>query len=191
MAAAGLGLGEGRRSRPGAPPRPRVSRSTRRASGSMRRPAPRKTTIRPVDLGECWPVAAATKAVCSGAVTAALHKIAVESRSPSGFRRAWPDGGGRAPAKAGRGARVNRLDRYILRQLVAAFGFFVLVFTGVVWLTQAVRLIDTVDRQRPERAGVPGVLGAGAAAGLRDRAAARRASARRSTRSTSSTPRAS
>lgn len=39
---------------------------------------------------------------------------------------------------------MNRLDRYILRHLVAAFGFFVLVFTGVVWLTQAVRLIDTV-----------------------------------------------
>jgi lipopolysaccharide export system permease protein len=39
---------------------------------------------------------------------------------------------------------VRRLDRYILAQLVAAFGFFVLIFTGVVWLTQAVRLIDTV-----------------------------------------------
>jgi len=39
---------------------------------------------------------------------------------------------------------VTRLDRYILRQLLVAFGFFVLVFTGVVWLTQAVRLIDTV-----------------------------------------------
>ncbi len=39
---------------------------------------------------------------------------------------------------------MNRLDRYILRQLVAALGFFVLIFTGVVWLTQAVRLIDTV-----------------------------------------------
>ena len=39
---------------------------------------------------------------------------------------------------------MTRLDRYILRQLVAAFGFFVLIFTGVVWLTQAVRLIDTV-----------------------------------------------
>jgi lipopolysaccharide export system permease protein len=39
---------------------------------------------------------------------------------------------------------VRRLDSYILRQLVVAFGFFVLVFTGVVWLTQAVRLIDTV-----------------------------------------------
>jgi len=39
---------------------------------------------------------------------------------------------------------LRRLDRYILRQLILAFGFFVLVFTGVVWLTQAVRLIDTV-----------------------------------------------
>jgi lipopolysaccharide export system permease protein len=39
---------------------------------------------------------------------------------------------------------VKRLDGYILRQLVAAFGFFVLIFTGVIWLTQAVRLIDTV-----------------------------------------------
>ena len=39
---------------------------------------------------------------------------------------------------------MTRLDRYILQQLVAAFGFFVLVFTGVIWLTQAVRLIDTV-----------------------------------------------
>ena len=39
---------------------------------------------------------------------------------------------------------MRRLDRYLLRQLVLAFGFFALVFTGVVWLTQAVRLIDTV-----------------------------------------------
>jgi len=39
---------------------------------------------------------------------------------------------------------VTRLDRYILQQLVAAVGFFLLVFTGVIWLTQAVRLIDTV-----------------------------------------------
>lgn len=42
------------------------------------------------------------------------------------------------------GGGLRRLDRYILRQLIVAFGFFVLVFTGVVWLTQAVRLIDTV-----------------------------------------------
>ena len=39
---------------------------------------------------------------------------------------------------------MTRLDRYMLRQLLAAFAFFVLIFTGVVWLTQAVRLIDTV-----------------------------------------------
>lgn len=39
---------------------------------------------------------------------------------------------------------MTRLDRYILRQLIVAFGLFVLIFTGVVWLTQAVRLIDTV-----------------------------------------------
>jgi lipopolysaccharide export system permease protein len=39
---------------------------------------------------------------------------------------------------------MTRLDRYILRQLVAALGFFLLIFTGVIWLTQAVRLIDTV-----------------------------------------------
>ena len=39
---------------------------------------------------------------------------------------------------------MTRLDRYILRQLFAASGFFLLVFTGVIWLTQAVRLIDTV-----------------------------------------------
>jgi lipopolysaccharide export system permease protein len=39
---------------------------------------------------------------------------------------------------------LTRIDRYILAQLIAAVGFFLLVFTGVVWLTQAVRLIDTV-----------------------------------------------
>ena len=39
---------------------------------------------------------------------------------------------------------MTRLDRYILQHLVGAFGFFVLVFTGVIWLTQAVRLVDTV-----------------------------------------------
>lgn len=39
---------------------------------------------------------------------------------------------------------MKRLDSYILRLLFEAFGFFVLIFTGVIWLTQAVRLIDTV-----------------------------------------------
>lgn len=39
---------------------------------------------------------------------------------------------------------MRRLDSYILVQLLRAFGFFALIFTGVVWLTQAVRLLDTV-----------------------------------------------
>jgi lipopolysaccharide export system permease protein len=39
---------------------------------------------------------------------------------------------------------VRRIDGYIFGQLLRAFGFFALIFTGVVWLTQAVRLIDTV-----------------------------------------------
>ncbi len=39
---------------------------------------------------------------------------------------------------------MRRIDSYILGQLLKGFGFFGLIFTGVVWLTQAVRLIDTV-----------------------------------------------
>lgn len=39
---------------------------------------------------------------------------------------------------------MTRLDRYIVQALVGALWFFVLVFTGVIWLTQAVRLVDTV-----------------------------------------------
>jgi lipopolysaccharide export system permease protein len=39
---------------------------------------------------------------------------------------------------------MRRIDTYIFGRLMRAFGFFGLVFTGVVWLTQAVRLIDTV-----------------------------------------------
>jgi lipopolysaccharide export system permease protein len=39
---------------------------------------------------------------------------------------------------------MRRLDTYILWHLLRSFGFFTLVFTGVVWLTQAVRLVDTV-----------------------------------------------
>ena len=39
---------------------------------------------------------------------------------------------------------MRRLDRYIVQALVGALWFFVLVFTGVIWLTQAVRLVDTV-----------------------------------------------
>lgn len=39
---------------------------------------------------------------------------------------------------------MTRLDRYIVQALIGALWFFVLVFTGVIWLTQAVRLVDTV-----------------------------------------------
>ena len=50
---------------------------------------------------------------------------------------------------------MNRLDRYILRQLAGAFGFFVLVFTGVVWLTPAAS--DSMNRALPDarRAAAP------------------------------------
>ena len=40
--------------------------------------------------------------------------------------------------------RLRRLDRYIFRQIAGPFLFFVLVFTGVIWLTQSLRVIDTV-----------------------------------------------
>ena len=40
--------------------------------------------------------------------------------------------------------RVRKLDRYIFRQVLGPFLFFVLVFTGVIWLTQSLRVIDTV-----------------------------------------------
>jgi lipopolysaccharide export system permease protein len=39
---------------------------------------------------------------------------------------------------------MTRLDRYILGQMVGPFVFFVLVFTGVIWLSQSLRVIDTV-----------------------------------------------
>ena len=39
---------------------------------------------------------------------------------------------------------MKRLDRYIVQALIGALWFFVLVFTGVIWLTKAVRLVDTV-----------------------------------------------
>ncbi|MEL6218520.1 MAG: LPS export ABC transporter permease LptF [Pseudomonadota bacterium] len=39
---------------------------------------------------------------------------------------------------------MRSLDRYILSQLVWPFVFFVLVFTGVIWLSQSLRVIDTV-----------------------------------------------
>lgn len=39
---------------------------------------------------------------------------------------------------------MRKLDRYIFRQIAGPFLFFVLVFTGVIWLTQSLRVIDTV-----------------------------------------------
>ena len=39
---------------------------------------------------------------------------------------------------------IDRLDRYILNQLLGPFGFFALVFTGIIWLTQALGLVDRV-----------------------------------------------
>ena len=39
---------------------------------------------------------------------------------------------------------MTTLERYVFRQLIPPLGFFVLVLTGVVWLTQSLRVIDTV-----------------------------------------------
>ncbi len=39
---------------------------------------------------------------------------------------------------------LNRLDRYFLGQLIAPFGFFSLVIAGILWLAQALPLIDNV-----------------------------------------------
>ena len=39
---------------------------------------------------------------------------------------------------------MRKVDRYIFRQILWPFMFFVMVFTGVIWLTQSLRVIDTV-----------------------------------------------
>ena len=39
---------------------------------------------------------------------------------------------------------MRRLDLYIFRQILGPFLFFVIVFTGVIWLTQSLRVIDMV-----------------------------------------------
>ncbi len=36
------------------------------------------------------------------------------------------------------------LDKYVIGQILGPFGLFALIFTGVVWLTQSLRVIDTV-----------------------------------------------
>jgi lipopolysaccharide export system permease protein len=38
----------------------------------------------------------------------------------------------------------NLLDKYVIAQILGPFGLFALIFTGVVWLTQSLRVIDTV-----------------------------------------------
>jgi lipopolysaccharide export system permease protein len=37
-----------------------------------------------------------------------------------------------------------RIDRYILRELAKPFLFFVIVFTAIIWLTQSLRIVETV-----------------------------------------------
>ncbi|MEL6235557.1 MAG: LPS export ABC transporter permease LptF [Pseudomonadota bacterium] len=39
---------------------------------------------------------------------------------------------------------MTRLDRYIFVQLLGPYGFFALIFTGVIWLSQSLRIIDLV-----------------------------------------------
>ncbi|MEM6489631.1 MAG: LPS export ABC transporter permease LptF [Pseudomonadota bacterium] len=39
---------------------------------------------------------------------------------------------------------MSRLNRYVYRQLIGPFAFFVLVFTGIIWLSQSLRVIETV-----------------------------------------------
>lgn len=39
---------------------------------------------------------------------------------------------------------MKLIDRYVLAQMLGPFGFFTLVFTGVIWLTQSLRQIDAV-----------------------------------------------
>ena len=39
---------------------------------------------------------------------------------------------------------MSELNRYLFRQLLGPFGFFMLVFAGVLWLTQSLRLFDTL-----------------------------------------------
>lgn len=47
-------------------------------------------------------------------------------------------------ANALQGKSLNRLDRYILSQLFGPFLFFLVIFCGILWLNQAVKIIDLV-----------------------------------------------
>ena len=41
---------------------------------------------------------------------------------------------------------MKQLDRYVLRQLVGPFLFFMMIFGGILWLNQAVRILDVIVR---------------------------------------------
>jgi len=45
---------------------------------------------------------------------------------------------------------VKRVDRYIIKQLIGPFLFFLLIFAGILWLNQALRIVDVViDNGQP------------------------------------------
>jgi len=56
------------------------------------------------------------------------------------------------PARRQRRGRLRRLDSYIFGQILGPFLFFVLVFTGVIWLGFSLKVIDTaVNSSRSAR----------------------------------------
>ena len=40
--------------------------------------------------------------------------------------------------------RVKQIDKYVLRQLIGPFTFFFVIFAGIIWLNQALRIVDVV-----------------------------------------------
>ena len=43
---------------------------------------------------------------------------------------------------------MTQLDRYIFRQLLGSFLFFLLIFTGIIWITQALEILDFIVESR-------------------------------------------
>ena len=39
---------------------------------------------------------------------------------------------------------MKQIDRYVLRQLVGPFLFFMVIFGGILWLNQALRIVDVI-----------------------------------------------
>lgn len=63
-------------------------------------------------------------------------------QKPSNPAEDLPHGGDvRADARPGRSPRITR---YVLRELFRPFVFFIVVLTGVIWLAQSLRVVDTV-----------------------------------------------